>query len=120
VTDDGMLERRIRRHPRATLRLHAVVREVFRWQVGLADDEQWSPEGTCDSTCEVLHEDGMIYEAFPGAELAMWAGGHPWGDMSGHCFFRLPDGLILDPTIWQFTREPGDWLGAAYYAAAAA
>lgn len=100
----------------ATLRLRAVMREVFRPRSDLAPDEQWSPQGTCDSTCEILDDDGMIYEAFPEAELAMWAGGHPFGHIAGHCFFRLPDGLILDPTVWQFTREDEDWFGAAYRA----
>lgn len=100
------------RDPEATARLRALVQDVFRPQPELAPDEQWDPQGTCDSTCEVLDEDGRIYDLFPGAELRMWGSGHPWE--SGHCWFETPDGLVLDPTIWQFTGLDADWHGAAY------
>lgn len=105
----------IRRDDEASARLQAVVREVFgpRTDYPRPPEDRWDPTGTCDSACEVLHEDGLIYEVFPDAELRMW-GPSPWPD--GHCYFSLPDGTFIDPTVWQFTRAEQDWWGAVYRA----
>lgn len=68
------------------------------------DDPPWWL-GTCDSSCASLAWDVLPRYSDLEPVIVMW-GGFRGATSGGHCWVRLGDGTIVDPTSQQFGLEP--------------